>query len=166
MYNYATQSHHTVIGSSYAMKKAARHLTVKEILATKRIASQNQLRRELKRRGHTVTQATLSRDLRTLGITRVSDDRGFHYAFSTELARRDTRLINEKDIVALKHNEHLIVIATLPGCANAVAQSIDAQRYVDILGTVAGDDTILVIPTSADKISSLKRYLRTLITGI
>lgn len=145
------------------MSKLSRQLAIKEIITDSDITNQDDLRRELRRKGFTVTQATLSRDLHELGVHRTSTVDGSKYVLHTEDTRPDMRILTGREIVSIGNNETLIVIVTLPGCANAVAQYIDAQRNDDILGTVAGDDTIVVIPASVKKISSLKKYIQKLI---
>lgn len=145
------------------MTKQSRHFAIKEIIAGRAITSQHHLQRELKKKGFIVTQATLSRDLQELGAIRASATSGTKYILSKDRERSDNRLLTGREIVSIDNNETAIVIITLPGCANAVAQYIDTQDYEGIVGTVAGDDTILVIPKSVKKISSITKYLRSLL---
>ncbi len=147
------------------MTKQPRHFTIRELITSKEISSQHQLRRELQKKGFVVTQATLSRDLHELGVSRITTTSGSKYILSRDRNRQDIRLLSGKEIISIDNNETAIVIHTLPGCANAVAQYIDAQNYEGILGTVAGDDTILVIPKSVKKISTILNYLRNLLSG-
>jgi transcriptional regulator of arginine metabolism len=145
------------------MSKLSRQLAIKDIIAARDISNQDDLRRELKRKGFTVTQATLSRDLHELGVIRTSTKDGAKYVLHTAEPRSDIRILSGREIISIDSNETLIVIVTLPGCANAVAQYIDAQQYDGILGTVAGDDTILVIPKKVKEISLILKYLRNLL---
>jgi len=145
------------------MSKLSRQLAIKDIIAAKDISNQHDLRRELKRKGFTVTQATLSRDLHELGVIRTSTKDGAKYILHTAEPRSDIRILSGREIISIESNETLIVIVTLPGCANAVAQYIDTQHYDGILGTVAGDDTILVLPKKVKEISLILKYLRNLL---
>ena len=147
------------------MSKLSRQLAIKDIIAAKDISNQDDLRRELKKKGFTVTQATLSRDLHELGVIRTSTKDGVKYIFHMVEPRSDIRILTGREIISIDSNETLIVIVTLPGCGNAVAQYIDAQHYDGILGTVAGDDTILVIPKKVKDISLILKYLRELLLG-
>ena len=147
------------------MPKPARHLAIKEIILGRDISNQEVLRRELKRRGFSVTQATLSRDLHELGVNRTSTSSGSKYILSDDSVGPIVRPLTGQEIIAIKHNETSIVIVTLPGCASAVAQYIDRQEYEHILGSIAGDDTILIIPKSKLIIPSLIRYLHRLLVG-
>lgn len=145
------------------MSKLSRQLAIKDIIAARDISNQDDLRRELKRKGFTVTQATLSRDLHELGVIRTSTKDGAKYVLHTAEPRSDIRILSGREIISIDSNETLIVIVTLPGCANAVAQYIDTQHYDGILGTVAGDDTILVLPKKVKEISLILKYLRNLL---
>jgi transcriptional regulator of arginine metabolism len=145
------------------MSKQSRHFAIREIVAGKDITNQNDLRHALKNKGFIVTQATLSRDLREIGVIRTATTAGTKYTLPADHKRSDIRLLTGREIVAIDSNETVIVIATLPGCANAVAQYIDTQKYKGILGTVAGDDTILVIPKKVKELSDNLKYLRKLL---
>jgi len=143
------------------MAKRSRHIAIKEILTTGHITTQAELKKKLQKKGFTVTQATLSRDLNELGVSRISEHTGHRYVYTADSSNsgRKTDGVRAQEIVRIQHNENLIVIITLPGCANAVAQWIDAQRHSNILGTLAGDDTILVVPVSVKRIKTVIRYL-------
>jgi transcriptional regulator of arginine metabolism len=146
------------------MPKKARHLTIKEIITGQDITNQDLLRKELRKRGFAVTQATLSRDLHELGVSRAAMNAGSKYVLPEDSPRPNVRLLTGREIVSVRHNGHLIVIITLPGCANAVGQYVDQQNNPDILGTLAGDNTLLVIPGSTGNIEKLVSYLKTLLT--
>jgi transcriptional regulator of arginine metabolism len=130
------------------MPKQARQFAIKEIIANRTITSQDQLKRELRTRGISVTQATLSRDLHDLGVIRLTTQSGTRYVLEDQPAPLSQRLITGGEIVSFHRNESLIVIRTLPGHANSVARFIDQQKRSDVLGTIAGDDTIFIAPRS------------------
>lgn len=133
--------------------KPARHQAIREIVASQAVASQEALRRQLARRGWDVTQSTLSRDLRELRLARIPDDRGrVRYAFPegdddagpASLARMLPQLITGVEGV-----QALVVVRTLKSGAQPVAQALDQLGWPDVAGTIAGDDTVLVICRSA-----------------
>jgi transcriptional regulator of arginine metabolism len=142
------------------MTKLARHFAIKEILSNRQIASQDALRLELKKRGFAVTQATLSRDLKELGVGRVSSGEGAHYILQADSEVQILRPVVGTQVLSIKANESLIVIRTLPGCAGAVGEFLDAQNPGDIIGTIAGDNTLLVIPQSHHRTKHIIEFLR------
>lgn len=147
------------------MRKATRHLAIKELLSTQAITSQEDLRRELGRRGHRVTQATLSRDMKELGVGRVSRGGVLQYALPMEPEAAVLRPIVGAEVTGINANESLIVMHTIPGAAHTVGEFVDVQQNRDIIGTVAGDNTLLVIPASAAKTKAVVAWLRTILFG-
>ncbi len=142
------------------MTKQERQFAIKEIIATARVASQEDLRRHLVRRGCRVTQATLSRDMKDLGVAWVVGPEGGHYSLQPAGEVQVLRPLVGAEVVAIHSNEALIVVRTLPGAASTVAEFIDVQRYGDILGTVAGDNTVLVIPRTVKKTERIEAFLK------
>lgn len=142
------------------MTKIERHLTIKELLATRTISSQEDLKRELGLRGQDVTQATLSRDMKELGVSRISRGGVMAYAMPSEPGNAALRPIIGAEVVGIDSNELLIVVRTIPGAAHTVGEFIDVQKNADIIGTVAGDNTLLVIPASAAKTDSVLAFLK------
>jgi len=140
--------------------KAKRLFLVREIIAGKRIASQAELRAELKKRGCAATQATLSRDLHELGVGRVSTGGAAYYTLAAASGPSSLRPIAASQVVSIAANESLIVIRTHPACANIVAEFIDTLGSAEIIGTLAGDNTVLVIPRSARKTAQTLTLLR------
>jgi transcriptional regulator of arginine metabolism len=139
--------------------KALRRRAIVALLDSASIGTQDDLQRELRRRGIRVTQATLSRDLTELGVARTHTADGLRYAAPEANTRALGVDVVESEVVSITGNESLIVIRTLVGCAHSVAVYIDAIKSPDILGTIAGDDTILIVPRSA---KALRPLLRTL----
>jgi len=125
----------------------ARRLAVARVLSGRRIGTQEELLSALRRQGFRATQATLSRDLTKLGARRVSRPDGSWYEVDgpTE-AQRSAALRGL--VVGLETNASLAVIRTAVGAASAVARSIDDARLEEVLGTIAGDDTIFVAPAA------------------
>lgn len=142
------------------VKKQPRHFAIKEIIGTKPIANQDELRVELSRRGFRVTQATLSRDLRELGIGRVASGNGSRYILQPLAEAAILRPLVGVEVLSINANEGVIVVRTLPGCANSVGEFIDSLKHSDIIGTIAGDNTLLVIPQSQKRTRRLMVYLK------
>lgn len=141
--------------------KASRQFTIKEVIGRKAIASQDELRLELKKRGFDVTQATLSRDLREIGIVRIPTGNGMQYALQTNLSEiQILQPMVGSQVVSIRANESAIIIKTLPGCASVVAEFLDVLGSEDIIGTIAGDNTLLVIPSSHKKTHHLLTMLK------
>ncbi len=142
------------------MTKNERQFAIKEIISTVPIASQNDLLRELRRRGVQVTQATLSRDMKELGVSRTAVSGKSRYALQPASEVQILRPLVGAEILSIDANESLIVIHTLPACANTVAEFLDVQRNPDIIGTVAGDNTLMVIPRSMRKTRDVMQFLK------
>lgn len=144
------------------MNKNERHLTLKELITRRRVNTQEELGKLLKQSGFAVTQATLSRDLQELRIARVHAPEGAYYALSPEQEEQRLQSYLALEIETIDANESLVVIKTLPGRAQGVAELIDALHHPDILGTLAGDNTIFITPRSTRKIARLIKTLRNL----
>ena len=142
------------------MTKAARQYAIKEILASRSIATQEDLRRELGKRAFRVTQATLSRDMKELGVGRMVHGGVLLYTIPSQTESSTLRPIVGAEVLGMNANEFLIVIHTLPGAAHTVGEYIDVQNAPDILGTVAGDNTLLVIPVTTAKTRTVLNYLK------
>jgi len=144
--------------------KQTRHFVIKQILQSRSIPNQNKLRLELKKEGIRVTQATLSRDLKELGVSRFSSSNGSKYVSQQSSAIQALRPLIRKEVVFIKPNENLIVMGTLPGCASVVGEFLDSQKNKDIIGTIAGDNTLLIIPSSVRKIKTVIKFLEEKLT--
>jgi transcriptional regulator of arginine metabolism len=131
---------------------AHRHAVIKSLITEKDIANQTQLARELKRKKIVITQATLSRDLVELGIIRMPTEDGYRYELRTDQPEPVLRGFTAEEVISIESNENLIIIRTFPGRAQGVAFLLDSKKDAEILGTIAGDDTILVVPTSTKRI--------------
>jgi len=143
--------------------KPGRHFAIKEIISTLPISNQDDLRLELRKRGFVVTQATLSRDLRELGVGRVSAGTHIQYVLQTDAELKMLRPVVGSQVISIKHNDSMAVIRTLPGCANVVGEFIDAQNSPDLIGTLAGDNTLLVIPASSKSIKHIVEFLKSIL---
>jgi transcriptional regulator of arginine metabolism len=146
------------------MTKQARHFSIKEIITSRPIANQDELRLELRRKKCRVTQATLSRDLAELGVSRALSADGPRYVLQSANAEvQALKPVVGPQVVSIRANESLIVVQTLPGCANIVGEFLDIQPHPEIIGTVAGDNTLLVIPSSQKKTAHVVQFLKNIL---
>ena len=146
--------------------KTDRHNTIRDLIEARPVASQEELRRQLRQRGWDVTQSTLSRDLREMRVARVPDaDGGARYAM-TESAPDSSRVTLDTLLPQLFDRidgvGELLVLHTVPGSAQTIAYALDSEGWPDLLGTIAGDDTILLICRSAGAKEKMARRIRTL----
>lgn len=145
--------------------KRERQHAILDLIGTREIGSQEELRLLLAKRGWEVTQSTLSRDLRDLRIARVPTDRGVRYVVNEgadDPARTPLAAILPQLMIRLEGVSHMIVLKTVIGGAQAVASAVDKEASADILGTIAGDDTILMVCRSEPARERVARRLAAL----
>jgi transcriptional regulator of arginine metabolism len=134
------------------MSKLSRQQAILELARTEELSNQDELRKHLARRGFRVTQATLSRDINELGLVKTGEG---YSLLQTENAEGNappvSRLIREF-VTEIREAQNLLVLKTTTGSAQPVALALDAEAWQEVVGTVGGDDTVLVI--SADKKSA------------
>jgi len=135
------------------MNKAFRQGQILNVIRNKRILTQEDLARELKESlGLGTTQVTLSRDVRELGLLKTPD--GYRQV-SASVSGPDLASVAGELLQDVRTAQNLIVLRTSPGNANALAVALDKENWPEIVGTIAGDDTILVVApdsVSADKL--------------
>lgn len=145
---------------------AQRQELIRQLLAAGPIRSQHELQEALAGRGVSVNQATISRDLAALGVVRGQRGGGPAYLLPDDVAEapalaaaaRLHRLLADLP-VDMDAAPPLLVLRTTPGAANAIASSLDAVRHPDVVGTVAGDDTIFVACRGRTGLSRVRDYL-------
>jgi transcriptional regulator of arginine metabolism len=142
-----------------------RRALIVELVRTRHIATQSDLRDLLRTRGHDVTQATLSRDLAKLQARRVSlPSGGTAYEIDGFAARtggeRSQLAAMSSLVLGIREGAAIVVIHTRPGAAQAVAALLDQARLDSIIGSIAGDDTIFLVPERRVTASALARTLR------
>ena len=144
--------------------KVRRQRRIVQLLRSRAISSQEELAELLARHGEKVTQATLSRDLEDLGAVKVRENGHVVYRLSEAPPASDDWLERMLQEFALEVSSsgNLVVVRTPPGGANAVARALDNAGMKDVIGTVAGDDTIMVVCREGVKGSAVARKLRTL----
>ena len=134
--------------------KPQRHKKILELIRTEAIETQEELANRLNEAGFHVTQATVSRDIRALKLTKMTRKDGrSYYAVLEEnnpvTGDKYTRVIREA-LVSMDAAENLVVIKTVSGMAMAVAASLDSMKWEELLGCIAGDDTIMCAARTAE----------------
>jgi transcriptional regulator of arginine metabolism len=147
-------------------RKHERQAAILELVASHVVGSQEELRQLLLARGMDVTQATLSRDLRDLHLARVSEAGGARYVLPESLATDDGKPLLANLLPQLFARVdgvgELIVLHTVASGAQPIAEAIDQEDFAEVLGTIAGDDTILIVTRSIAARLALTEHLRTL----
>jgi transcriptional regulator of arginine metabolism len=143
--------------------KRERHATIRDIVGTRPVASQEDLRKLLLQRGWDVTQSTLSRDLHEMRLARIPTTNGVRYAFPDNADPEETKATLEIILPALFQKidgvGELIVLKTIVGGASPVAVALDSEDLPEVVGTIAGDDTILIICRSRQARERLTKRL-------
>jgi transcriptional regulator of arginine metabolism len=145
------------------MDKRSRQATIREIIEAHPVGSQEELRRLLRQRGWDVTQSTLSRDLREMRLARIPDTDGTaRYAVpeAAEVGQPRLEALLPHLFTQVDGVGELLVLHTHRGGAQPVAEALDNEEWPEVLGTIAGDDTILIICRSAAAREKLARRLR------
>ena len=144
--------------------KMTRHAKIKEIIDKKKVETQEDLATALRAEGIEVTQATVSRDIKELMLVKVPDANGqYHYAYPKEhnmlLTPGRLERTFQDSIIGIRVSQCMVVIRTLPGTAQAVAYAVDYMKWEEVLGTIAGDDTVFVALEDAEGVKAfLKRF--------
>mgnify|MGYP003530232834 FL=1 len=134
--------------------KKERQAKIKELIETSKIDTQDELIKRLKESGFSATQATMSRDIKELKLTKISDGKNsYYYVFPNSFSAENINKLNASLthlITSVNCAMNIIVIKTHAGMAQAVATGIDNIKSTDILGCVAGDDTIFIVTTTPE----------------
>jgi transcriptional regulator of arginine metabolism len=142
-----------------------RRAAIRELIRSRTVATQEELRQLLASRGYEVTQATLSRDLARLGARRVALRQG-GTAYEVEEVRvpdgEESLVAHRDQVTSVMETDSLVVVHTLPGAASAVALGVDRARLPEVAGTIAGDDTIFIAPSRAVTPARIARQLKSL----
>ena len=146
--------------------KQVRQKAVRELVTTHAVGSQEDLRRLLNARGVDVTQATLSRDIHDLGLARISGDNGVRYVVPESLSDDEDKPLLDNLLPQLFSRidgvGELVVLHTVRSGAQPIAEAIDQEGFAEVLGTIAGDDTILIVTRSAEARVALTERLLSL----
>ena len=147
--------------------KARRQALIREIVESQSIQTQEELAQALGERGMVVTQATVSRDIKEMHLLKVlAEDGSYRYAtMDKEEQGTSDRLIRmlSDSVVSMDSANNLSVIRTLPGRAHVAGEAVDCLKWPEVLGTIAGDNTILVIVRSNEDVEAVMRRFRSII---
>ena len=129
--------------------KTRRHAKILEIINNNAVETQEELQEHLRQAGYQVTQATVSRDIKELRLLKVLTPMGtYKYATADKaengLSERFIRMLSES-LLSVAASANLIVVKTLNGSANVAAEALDSLHWPELLGTIAGDNTILLV---------------------
>jgi transcriptional regulator of arginine metabolism len=147
------------------MGKSQRHSVIRELVQDHRVGSQEQLRELLAERDFEVTQATLSRDIRELRLVKIpSPEGGTHYTLPPESWDQRPPLMRLLPtlFVGAEGTANLLVVKTLAGGAQAVSEALDWEEWPEVLGTLGGDDTILVILRDPAHLTTIQQRIEQL----
>jgi transcriptional regulator of arginine metabolism len=127
------------------MSKLTRQQLILQLIENGNVANQEDLRRALMRHGQRVTQATLSRDIHELGIVKTGDGYALAAEAGADPALPATGRLVREFVLSIREAQNQLVLKTSVGSAQPVAAALDAEGFEEVLGTIAGDDTILII---------------------
>lgn len=149
------------------MSKAKRHIKIRELIAENDIETQDELVDRLKELGFKVTQATVSRDIKEMHLIKVPSASGkYKYSLPTrqryDAEEKLKRRLMEA-FVSIDQAANFIVLKTLPGNANAVGALIDELDWEEIMGTICGDDTCLILCRTGNKAKAVQQQLKDMI---
>ena len=147
--------------------KVARHEKIKELIQQYDIDTQEELASRLNEAGFKVTQATVSRDIRALKMMKVTGKDGksryvILQELPTELGEKYTRVLHDA-LLTIDQGQNILVIRTVPGMAMGVAAALDALNLEEILGSIAGDDTVMCVARTLEDASSVAERLKSIL---
>ena len=149
------------------MARSLRQSRILDIISRREIDTQEELAEELRRQKFEVTQATVSRDVKELGLVKIpTGTGGYKYAYvesgEQKVSSKFLYMFRET-VISIVRAENIVVIKTLSGSANTAALAIDKLAVPEIAGSVAGDDTILVVAVSSDAAERVRETLQALL---
>ena len=147
--------------------KVARHEKIKELIQQYDIDTQEELASRLNEAGFKVTQATVSRDIRALKMMKVTGKDGksryvILQELPTEMGEKYTRVLHDA-LLTIDQGQNILVIRTVPGTARGVAAALDALNWEEILGSIAGDDTVMCVARTLEEASSVAERLKSIL---
>jgi transcriptional regulator of arginine metabolism len=142
------------------VERSRRQELIITMVSERSIHNQKQLLKELSRRGVNLTQSTLSRELKALGIAKGPDGRGgYRYLAGTPAGEEPLTTLSAL-IQSVSRAKNLVVVKTPPGNAQGVARGVDQAAWSEVMGTIGGDDNILVICPDDNKAARIERRLK------
>lgn len=146
--------------------KSDRHSTILELISQQEIVTQQELAAALRKRGFRVTQATVSRDIRELNLMKVPGTAGnYKYALpprhQADISERLIRILADS-LISVENAGHMVVVKTLSGSANVAGEALDTLQWPEILGTIAGDNTIFIVVRQESQAAEITERIRKL----
>lgn len=148
--------------------KNRRHTKILDIISQAETLTQSALTEKLKSAGFDVTQATVSRDIKELGLIKIpSGSKGYRYALPEKSAGASSKHLNifSQSVISIRSALHTVVVKTMSGMAQAAAAAIDSTVGDEYIGSIAGDDTILIVTESQQSAQALVEKLSELRSG-
>lgn len=149
------------------MARSARQSKILELISTKEIETQDELARELKNANFEITQATISRDIKELGLTKILSSSG---KYKYTVVGSEDQLISNKYIsifkeavISVKSALNIVVIKTIKGLGSSICNFVDKLNLVDLMGAVSGDDTVMLIFPSTTTASNMVLSLNSIL---
>jgi transcriptional regulator of arginine metabolism len=147
--------------------KAQRQRKIREIIKHNNISTQEELADALKKAGFDVTQATVSRDIKELRLVKIAkEDNTYIYGLPKEQGMFHSedrlRMMMQELVIGIDFSENIVVIKTYPGNAHGVASLLDGSRWPGVIGTLAGDDTILLVIKPMEKVVEIMQTLKSM----
>jgi len=141
-----------------------RHRKILEIINNNDISTQEELTSRLREVGYDVTQATVSRDIKKLRIVKTVNDRGVSHYVANNAEEGDPSSYNlfASSVISVRLAQNLVVIKTLPGMAQAVGAVVDSVHLPQSLGSIAGDDTLMVIAENVHDAEEINKKLQSM----
>ena len=150
------------------MARANRQLKILDIISKHDVDTQEELVDYLRSEGFAVTQATVSRDIKEMGIIKTLSSDGRHYKYAAQQTKEATAAdkflsMFKNTVISIKSSGNLIVLKTEAGCAGPAAELIDKLSYDEVLSLIAGDNTIFVAVDGLDHVDTIRRRLEDLL---
>lgn len=150
------------------MARANRQLRILDIISKHDVDTQEELVDYLRSEGFAVTQATVSRDIKEMGIIKTLSSDGRHYKYAAQQTKEATAAdkflsMFKNTVISIKSSGNLIVLKTEAGSAGPAAELIDKLSYDEVLGVIAGDNTIFVAVDGLDHVDTIRRRLEDLL---
>ncbi len=148
------------------MDKQKRQKILLDVVTKTEVDTQEEIIKALLDQGIVATQATISRDIKEMGLVKTTGrHKKYKYAQGTDVHKDSAKLLHlfKAAVTSIEQAQNLVVIKTIIGNASAVAASIDAQRIADVVGTLAGDDTVLVVAKTNESATAIIEELNALL---
>jgi transcriptional regulator of arginine metabolism len=144
----------------HAMSKLSRQAAIRDLVSSEEISNQDEMRRRLYRQGHRVTQATLSRDIHELRLVKTSEGYKLPQDETEDAFLPSVERLIREFVYEAVTAQNLVVVKTSAGSAQPVSAAIDAEEWDEVVGTIGGDDTILVIAHDAKQAEKVAARIR------